>query len=165
MELNQGFNGEGRGRRPIWYSHSGAGCFRDEKLSDTGWYCDVDCSSTANGLTARLPHGRFIAGYCLSDSGERVYFDEVFDDVDDAKRMAEEHARVIAESKQEYDFKYQAARSLEDKIEAQIKRRTECLLLARINHNREAMREEARELKASTAEWREELKTEFKDVL
>lgn len=162
--LDQGAPGE-------WYHHDGS-YFRDERFSDeilkhmnhTGWYCDADCQETARGLVGRLSHGRFIAGYFLSMNGERVYFDEVFDDEDDAARMADEHARVIGEREQEFDQRWQAARDIESKIEDAIKRRTECLLLARINHSRDAMREEAQDLKEKIENWREELKTDYKDV-
>lgn len=92
------------GKSPIWYSHGGEQ-FRNERdandvirLSHTGWYTDSYQDETAVGIVASLPHGRFIAGYRWTSNDERVYFDEVFTDEEDAARMADEHARVFAEN-------------------------------------------------------------------
>jgi hypothetical protein len=98
--INQGFDGES----PIWYSHSGAQ-FRNERdacdvvrLQHTGWFTDRYQDETAVGIIASLPHGRFIAGYRWTSNDERVYFDDVFTNEDDAARIADEHARVFAEN-------------------------------------------------------------------
>lgn len=98
--INQGFDGES----PIWYSHLGEQ-FRNERdagdvvhLQYTGWFTDSYQEDTAIGIIASLTHGRFIAGYRWTSNDERVYFDEVFTDEEDAARMADEHARVFAEN-------------------------------------------------------------------
>lgn len=106
--LDQGFNGDGPHKTPIWYTHDGAQ-FRDEKFADeckggpdhTGWFTDTDQIEKARGIVGRMTHGRFIAGYHWSTNGERVYFPEVFSDEEDAAQMADEHARVFAESARE----------------------------------------------------------------
>jgi len=86
-----------------WYSHGGEQ-FRNERdacevlrMRHTGWYTDSYQDGLAIGIVASLPHGRFIAGYRWTDNDERVYFDDVFTNEDDAAHMADEHARVFAE--------------------------------------------------------------------
>lgn len=84
-----------------WYCHMGEN-FRGEKdAGGPGWYTDPDCHDTAIGIIARLTHGRFLAGYRWTSNDERVYFPGVFTDEPDAARMADEHARVFAESARE----------------------------------------------------------------
>lgn len=102
--INQGFDGAGHARSAVWYSHHGEQ-FRNERdagdvirLRHTGWYTDNYQDDTAVGIIASLPHGRFIAGYRWTGNDERVYFDDVFTNEDDAARMADEHARVFAEN-------------------------------------------------------------------
>ena len=76
--LEQGFNG----KESVWYCHTGEQ-FRNERYCDeiarsihhSGWYCDQYQYNKARGVVAHLPHGKFVAGYEISDSGERVYFD------------------------------------------------------------------------------------------
>ena len=111
--LSRGFNGAGRSSSPVWYSHAGPS-FRNERFADEcdgrsrlrGYYTDADGDAIARGIVASLPHGRFIAGYHWSDNGERVYFPALFDDESDAASMADEHARVFAESAQEDARRY-----------------------------------------------------------
>ena len=98
--INQGFDGES----PIWYSHGGEQ-FRNERdacevlrMRHTGWFTDSYQDDTAVGIVASLTHGRYIAGYRWTSNDERVYFDDVFTNEDDAARMADEHARVFAEN-------------------------------------------------------------------
>lgn len=95
--INQGSVGQ-------WYSHQGEQ-FRNERdagdvvrLRHTGWYTDSFQDDTVIGIVASLTHGRFIAGYRWTANDERVYFEEVFTNEDDAARMADEHARVFAEN-------------------------------------------------------------------
>lgn len=106
--LDQGFNGEGFAREPIWYTHQGQ-YFRRERDAHaivrhlhTGWYTDEFHDDTAVGIVASLPHGRFLAGYRWTCNDERVYFSEVFDNEHDAAYMADEHARVFAEREREF---------------------------------------------------------------
>jgi hypothetical protein len=114
--LNQGANG----KQPVWYSHQG-GDFRDERDSHeilggrhhTGWFTDEDCSDTAIGIVCRLTHGRMIAGYRWTSNDERVYFPEVFTDEREAAQMADEHARVFAESAREHSERFNAMQDAE----------------------------------------------------
>lgn len=93
----------------VWYTHCGE-YFRNERFADEivrnlprGWYTNhygttyKDGSGLARGIVASLPHGRFIAGYWFGDNGERVWFDEVFTDEDDAAQRADSHAERFAE--------------------------------------------------------------------
>lgn len=107
----------------VWYSHNGE-YFRDERdasdilrLDHTGWFTD-DGGDTAIGIVGRLPHGRFIAGYRLTHNDERVYFPDVFNDEGDAAMMADEHARVFAESALEDDERFRAMFDAESLVES-----------------------------------------------
>lgn len=119
-----------------WYSHGGEQ-FRNERDAHdceggpdhTGWFCDVHQHETAIGIVASLSHGRFLAGYRWTSNGERVYFGEVFTDESDAARMADEHARVFAQSALEDSERYDAAQKLEIDTEDATQRLRECLVL------------------------------------
>lgn len=101
--------GAGRqGNTPIWHCHTGEN-FRGEKdAGGPGWYTDSDCHDTAIGIIARLTHGRFLAGYRWTSNDERVYFPDIFTDETGAARMADEHARVFAESAREDSDRFTA---------------------------------------------------------
>lgn len=110
-ELSQGLNdGE-----PVWYCHWSAQ-FRNERDAQDipggpdhlGWFTDTECYEKAIGFVASLPHGRFIAGYRWTSNDERVYFGEVFTAENEAAQMADEHARVFAESAREDSERYEA---------------------------------------------------------
>lgn len=119
-----------------WYTHGGEQ-FRNERDAHdcsggpdhTGWFCDVYHNEKAIGIVAGLSHNRFIAGYRWTSNDERVYFGEVFTDESDAARMADEHARVFAESAMEDSEKYYAAQKLEIDTEEATQRLRECLVL------------------------------------
>ena len=107
-----------------WYSYGGEQ-FRNERDAHdcdggpdhAGWFCDVDCNEKAIGIVASLTHGRFIAGYRWTSNDERVYFPEVFTDESDAARMADEHARVFAESTREDSERFDAMQAAESETE------------------------------------------------
>lgn len=107
-----------------WYTHGGEQ-FRDERDAHDilprlprGWYTDADANETAVGIVARLPHGRFIAGYRWTSNGERVYFPEVFTDEDDAAGAADGHAERFAEDAREDDERFRAMADAEGHAEA-----------------------------------------------
>ena len=78
---------------------------------------------------ASLTHGRFIAGYTLSDSGERVYFPEIFTDESDAAHMADEHARITGEDQLEHSQRFDEAQNLDSEIDEAFIRLRECIVL------------------------------------
>lgn len=153
-----------------WYSHAGEE-FRDERDAHTiyprlerGWYTDGDCHEAAIGIVARLSHGRFVAGYRWTSNDGRAYFGEVFTDEIDAARMADEHARVFAESAREGDEQFRAAQAVETRLEESFKRLRECLVL----RNRSCMdyaRDEIRELIQAIRSDRDTLRNDFAGVL
>ncbi len=125
MSISQGFNGEGRHATPIWYADRPY--FRDERWCDavrrsirhTGWFGDTENQENPHrGIVGRLTHGRFIAGYHVDNNDERVYFNEVFDDEDEAASMADEHARIAAEREDEYSQQWNEAQKLRGLCEA-----------------------------------------------
>lgn len=119
----------------VWYSHNGAE-FRNERDVHTinrhlyhGWYTDTDTQETAIGIVSGLSHGRFIAGYRWTSNDERIYFPEVFTDETGAARMADEHARVFAESAQEHSERFDAMQKAEIDMETAIETLRDCLVL------------------------------------
>lgn len=166
--LDRGTNG----KTPVWVSMDGEAFtrerFADEvenaRIDHKGWLTDIDDSETARGIVARLPHGRYLAGYCLSMNDERVYFAEIFTDERDAARMADEHARVIADDEREQAEKFNQAQELETAIEKKEQRLRELLAM---RHSRRIgyARDEARELIESIREARETLHRDFAGVL
>lgn len=114
-----------------WYAHTGPQfrdeCFADEMtdspIDHTGWHTMAngetfkDGTGLARGIVARLPHGRFIAGYWWGDNGERVYFPEVHTCPRDAARAADSHAETFADSAREDSERFnrmQDAESVDD---------------------------------------------------
>ena len=121
--LSQGFNGAGNYKTPIWYCHTGEQ-FRDERFCDdvarighTGWFTNTYGGEKARGIVARLPHGRFIAGYHWASNDERVYFPEVYDDEYEASRAADSHAESFAESAREDSERFVAMQDAENENE------------------------------------------------
>lgn len=168
--LVQGFND----KTPVWYCATGT-IFRNEryahevlKLGHTGWYDNPEGESSRDGsglvrcIVGMLTHGRFIAGYELGSSDERVYFDCVYSDEDSAARDADGYAETFAEKEREYQTIWREARDVEDENENAFKRLRECIAL----RNRACMdyiRDEIRELCETIRTNRERLSTEFAD--
>lgn len=108
--LHGGYNEDSRGNREaIWYCHDSAhlpgrwvkDC-HDRWIKDhRGWYTDNDGRETAIGIIVALPHGRFLAGYRLTDNGEYVIYGDIYDDESEAAHAADGHAERIAESMRE----------------------------------------------------------------
>lgn len=112
---------------PVWFAWSAQ--FRNERFCDDvysridhkGWFGDTEHGEKLHrGIVAGLSHGRFIAGYAMAEFGERVYFPEVFTDENEAARMADEHARVAAESEDEYSQRWNEAMRLDGLIEEKL---------------------------------------------
>lgn len=128
---------------PCFYGFHVDGYFRGERdthdiadIRHDGWYTDVDAQESAIGIVGRLTHGRFIAGYRWTSNGERVYYPEVFDDADDAARMADEHARVFAESAREDSERYDTMARAESDVEsAESEFRKQWILYRAVRHS------------------------------
>lgn len=124
-DLWQGFNTDDAGNKtPVWISHAGPQ-FRNEsdasevdcvRMNHRGWFCDQDQSERCIAIVACLSHGRWLAGYRLTDSGERVYFGKVFDDVTDAAAHADGEAEEYAEKAYEHDVRWCEAGELKEEI-------------------------------------------------
>lgn len=154
-----------------WYCHAGE-YFRNERDAHEiiarlprGWYTDSHQDETAIGIVARLPHGRFIAGYRWTSNDERVYFPDVFDDETLAARMADRHAESFADSAREDDERYNAAVNLESKISDACTELTRAFALRNHPKRRDFERETVGELIETIRADRETLKTEFKGIL
>lgn len=102
-------------------------------INHTGWYCDDDdASQLCVGVVASLPHGKFLAGYRLTDSGEVALFaNRLFDDERDAAHFADSVAEQYAERERDYLAQYREACALEDAIGENI----EALRRARAEHS------------------------------
>lgn len=150
-----------------WYSHGGEQ-FRNERdshdilrMRHRGWFTDCDGRDSAIGIVAGLSHGRFIAGCRWTANDERVYYPEVYSKETEAARMADEHARVFAESAREDSERY--ARVLNAEIDCDDARRSAAGLWPARNASKycrdklreaiEALREARDELQTATAEY------------
>lgn len=109
-------------KTPIWYCHTGEQ-FRNEqdahevwRMDHTGWHADPDGRVLYVGIVGQLTHGRYIAGYRISDSGERVYFGTAFDDDESAARYADSEAERLAEREYAHQERYHAAQELRESI-------------------------------------------------
>lgn len=165
--LNAGFNdGE-----PIYYTHA-AQYFQGERFADEcdsvninrrGWYSDTGYNSKVRGIVVKLTRDKWLAGYYWSNNGERVYWAVLHESERDAALMADEHARVYAEScfedSQKYDAAWQLQRSIEEKGEELEK------AYAVRNNPRFNTRDECGELVADIRKMRARLADEFSDYL
>jgi len=169
-----GFNGEGCRKEPVWYSQDGDAqdYFRSQRDAHNiikrlykGWFTDTDCNDTAIGVVYGLSHGRFLAGYRWTSNDERVVFSEVFDDAEDAAKMADEHARVFAELSRDDAERFDAAQALENQIENAKEDLSRAFALRNHPTRREVERDTVRDLIENIRANRETLETDFKDVL
>ena len=133
-ELDEGFNNNGK--TPVYYAfkqHFPRETYCDKvegtRIGHTGWYCDEYEQETARGIVVFLPHGKFLHGYELTDSQERVYFLGIRDNPINAAFDADWEAKNIAERMRENDQKYREAQILADKIDDLTARLKECLAL------------------------------------
>lgn len=113
--LSQGFNK----KTPIWYDHTGQ-YFKRETINEIGWYTE-DSTSTVNGLIVALPHGKFMSGYIWKENGERVYFQDIYDNKNDAVSNADSEAEIFADTVNEHFEKFNMYRDIEQKLEDQKK--------------------------------------------
>ena len=74
----------------------------DSSIRHTGWWFDDDCNDKIRGIVVLLPHGRYMAGWSMGEGMASTLEPGVFDDIDEAARMADEHARCAAEHEREY---------------------------------------------------------------
>ena len=130
------FQGSNDGE-PVWYCHSEY--FRNETEAHEilnsrhmGYYTNSERSERAVGVIAHLTHGRYIAGYMWTSNDERVWFPEVFTEIEDAARMADSHAESFAKSAREDDEHYQRVVMAEIAVEEQLTEVQESIALRRI---------------------------------
>ena len=71
-------------------------------IRHTGWWTDDCCDDKIRGIVILLPHGRFMAGWSMGEGMASTIEPGIFDDIDEAARMADEHARCAAEHEREY---------------------------------------------------------------
>ena len=165
--LHPGSNGD----TPIWYAETGP-AFRRETYADLcaegpdhrGWFTDADCAMKARGIVVRLPHEKFIAGYEWDDTGERVYFPEIFGSETEAAHQADSHAESFADDCREHDAKYREAQNLQTEAEDMAQHLAEKLAL-RNNPRFPGPRASALDLLTELRETRERLQNEFPDYI
>ena len=74
-------------------------------LDHNGWYTDPDgCGDTIKGIVARLPHGRFLAGWSMGKNMASAVDDTLYDDAKDAARAADQLAERIAEDEMQRQY-------------------------------------------------------------
>lgn len=75
----------------------------DTSIQHTGWFTDdYGTGDKIRGIVILLPHGRFMAGWSMGEGMASTIEPGVFDAIDEAAQMADEHARVAAENEREY---------------------------------------------------------------
>ena len=163
---DQGFNG----KTPIWYFF-GKSPFRHvtpvrdfRQIKHNGWFADIHCDNTIFGIIGSLTHGRYVAGYQVSDSGEQVFYGEIFTDKNDAVLMADEHARIYAEIELEHNQRFNDALALESDIETAYSRLKECIVLRHVACM-DYVRSEISDLIETIRDKRETLQNDFAGVL
>ena len=87
---------------------SGAG------IRHNGWYSDQYQDQTIRGIVAMLPHGRFLAGYAMGEHMAAAIDADIYSDIVDAARMADECARIAAEREMEYQLQMAADAEMAD---------------------------------------------------
>lgn len=98
-------------------------------IRHTGWLTNAngetwkDGSGKARGSVIQLPPapgfhgGRFLAGYWWGDSGEYVFWPELYKDETEAARAADSHAESFAESAREDSERFDAMQDAESEAE------------------------------------------------
>ena len=155
----------------VWYAQDGEQ-FPRETYADLcangadhrGWFTDDDREDKARGIVARLPHGKFIAGYEWSCNDERVYFPEVLDDEWEAARRADGHAERFAEACLEDSRRFGDAQELEYRCQKLADHLAEKLVL-RNNPRFPGARDHAREIIEELRAARERLQNDFADYI
>ena len=72
-------------------------------ISHSGWFTDdYGDSEKIRGIVVLLPHGRYMAGWSMGEGMASTLEPGLFDAIDEAAQMADEHARVAAENEREY---------------------------------------------------------------
>lgn len=140
--------------------HKDTRCLYDHQ----GWYTDAYCSATLRAFVYDLPHGRFGCGYADSDTGERVYYLRVFDNVRDAASFADSEAQHYAEQEKEYNERWHAAREIVDEIEEEKPNMRRLYALRNHPELGQDCRDELSLAIEVTRNLRDKLATEYKDV-
>ena len=74
-----------------------------DSIQHSGWFTDdYGDSEKIRGIVILLPHGRYMAGWSMGEGMASTIEPDVFDDINDAAHMADEHARVAADNEREY---------------------------------------------------------------
>jgi len=74
-----------------------------DSIPYSGWYTDDHGDSEKiRGIVILLPHGRYMAGWSMGEGMASTIEPGVFDDINEAAQMADEHARVAADAEYEY---------------------------------------------------------------
>ena len=165
---------------PVFYwfgdnlPYSWADDFEDGS-SHTGWFTNdgttcKDGSGLARGIVVKLPpcpgfkDGRYLAGYWWGDTGEFVIWPELFTDVVEAARMADEHARVFADSAREDSARYEAMRDAEDTAEEKRKVARLAIMARNVSKEHREMAREAIEDLRTALEFLSEATAAYENV-
>lgn len=158
------------GKSPIWHAFGpvfNRQTWCDEvaeaRIGHTGWFVDNFQDNKYRGFVIALPHGRFLSGYVCSDSGEHVYFSDLFDDAKEAARFADGRAEWYAGEEREYQERWQEAQDLNEALSEAFTRLRECLVL-RHKKCMTYVRDEIGELTDSIRTMRAKLATDFADI-
>ena len=175
-DLSAGINTERGTEYPVWYTFANDGGMErvqavhdvmkdlDRRFDHTGWYADPDGNNLYVGQVAKLPHGRYLAGYHMTDSGEWVWFQKLYDDLEEAARAADGHAEYSAGEECEYQTRWREARDIEDEIEEHGREARKCYSLRHHPLLGAEAREELADLFEDIRKKRQRLADDYKDV-
>lgn len=111
----RGFNGNS----PVLYAFSVSALpGRFVRELRVGYYSDLDGMETARGIVVAIPHGKYLAGYTLSENGEYViYLDCIYSNDNDCASAADSIAERIAENERDYAEKFRAMSDAENELD------------------------------------------------
>lgn len=114
--------------KPQQGAHSGRGFYLEDagqpftrwqwaddvvSLRHTGWFCDEYEDEKIRGIVARLPHGRFLAGWSMGEDMASEVDGHIYTDETSAAYAADSMAEHAAELERDYQEEENAKREAE----------------------------------------------------
>ena len=101
----------------------------EARINHTGWFTSDFCDEKIRGIVARLPHGRYLAGWAIGVNMLASVENTLFTSEAEAAYFADSMAEQQAQAEWEYQARFQEAQELQHAIEAKKTRVAECYTL------------------------------------
>lgn len=98
---------------------------KEVNINHTGWFCDEYQDEKIRGIVARLPHGRFLAGWSMGEGMASEVDGELYNDEGSAALAADSMAEDAAEREREYQEEQEEERRKEEENQGQDEEETE----------------------------------------